>query len=78
MLSDVFEHAVAEQRAPPSIKGGVHHSLHKKGDRDVKDNYRGIIAESAFGKLYAELVAEAVGPAYANDMPDAQSGCVKG
>ena len=79
MLAPLFMQCLLQQRAPVYLKGGTSFNIHKKGPTCLKDNYRGVVAETAFGKTYAHIIAQPLLPSYgASLVPDTQAGCVKG
>ena len=79
MLSSLFEACLLQQRAPVHLKGGTSFNIHKKGPTHIKDNYRGVVAETAFAKTYTDLISMPLLPSYRDVLvPESQAGCVKG
>jgi hypothetical protein len=60
LLAMAFNWVIREEEIPRGWKKGRVLLLHKGGDRDVLDNYRGITVSSNMGKLFTRVTASRV------------------
>lgn len=74
MITKLMNKCINEGNIPKEWKTGYISPIHKKGKRDICDNYRGIAVTSTFSKIYGRIIRDLIEQQYQAEEAEEQSG----
>lgn len=73
-LRELFQNCLNSGEVPPEWKLSYMSTIHKKGSKEVCDNYRGIAVMSTISRIYGKIIKAKIEHEYADSEAEEQAG----